>query len=221
MQPVAIHGHPPVAGGAMAAGGVPPDWGFGDDDDVVVIPGAVIAGGPPPLPPPGLNRPGGAHRLVRDNPVEHVYDEIDPRLLRPPLADDGEIDDLAPRPQVREAWGARPAAEAASPPPRPASWGGEALPARPSIATLMGAAVAAGPAPLSPVQETSLDSQQRGVCVICVDAMANCVIKPCKHLCLCDECLELHVANATRQGHAAKCPLCNGPVEDTDKLFIS
>jgi len=176
--------------------------------------------------------------LLRDEP-DPVYAEIADRPLQPlpPIgaigfgddtdseSDDGWAAAAEEPPSVRDAWGAPGPAAAADNGDggiRPASWGGEASRPRRLPPLVM-------PEPLSPTDEDHHNTpispispqQMRGICVVCTDAMANCVIRPCKHLCVCEECMSLMVANALAHDQPPKCPLCNGAIEDTDTLFIS
>jgi len=48
-------------------------------------------------------------------------------------------------------------------------------------------------------------------CVICLSEPRNTAIKPCRHLCVCEECAgQLQVGAALRNDH---CPICRGPIE--------
>lgn len=45
-------------------------------------------------------------------------------------------------------------------------------------------------------------------CVICYTDAPDCIIMPCKHMCLCLECCK------TMRSKAEKCPICRGPIEE-------
>lgn len=48
-------------------------------------------------------------------------------------------------------------------------------------------------------------------CVICLSEPRNTAIKPCRHLCVCEECAgQLQAGAALRND---KCPICRGPIE--------
>jgi len=48
-------------------------------------------------------------------------------------------------------------------------------------------------------------------CVICLSEPRNTAIKPCRHLCVCEECAgRLQAGAALRNDH---CPICRGPIE--------
>eukprot|EP00397_Hematodinium_sp_SG-2012_P037206 GEMP01040291.1.p1 GENE.GEMP01040291.1~~GEMP01040291.1.p1 ORF type:complete len:314 (+),score=68.76 GEMP01040291.1:55-942(+) len=51
-----------------------------------------------------------------------------------------------------------------------------------------------------------------GTCVVCCDNLADVVILPCKHLCVCNDCSEL--------GHKC-CPICRGTLEDLLRIYAA
>ncbi len=50
-------------------------------------------------------------------------------------------------------------------------------------------------------------------CIICMERGRNVIFLPCKHFCLCEECLE----ELQRQ----ECPVCKREICETVKLFLS
>ena len=54
-----------------------------------------------------------------------------------------------------------------------------------------------------------------GMCIICYERLANTVIMPCKHLCICAVCSE-----STGEG-LTSCPVCrHSPIEQRMTLFL-
>lgn len=51
---------------------------------------------------------------------------------------------------------------------------------------------------------------QSFTCIICKKLDINCVIKPCKHVCICLECVT----------NTLKCPICFKYIEYYDKVFL-
>jgi hypothetical protein len=51
------------------------------------------------------------------------------------------------------------------------------------------------------------------VCVVCMDEKADCCLKPCGHLCLCQTCaIEIHTRRET-------CPICRACIQETLKVY--
>ena len=49
--------------------------------------------------------------------------------------------------------------------------------------------------------------------MICMDALANCAILPCGHICGCLGCMQ--------DLRTRKCPICRGPVTNVQQVFFS
>jgi serine/threonine protein kinase len=48
-------------------------------------------------------------------------------------------------------------------------------------------------------------------CCVCMDAPKDCVVSPCRHVAMCVACAESVI----------QCPICNGPVDKREKVFLS
>jgi len=59
-------------------------------------------------------------------------------------------------------------------------------------------------------QAAAREGPERGRCVVCWSRSADRVVLPCRHLCLCGNCL--------RACHVS-CPICRGPVTDALEIF--
>ena len=59
--------------------------------------------------------------------------------------------------------------------------------------------------------------KDKRLCVICQDKIKNVLLLPCRHVCLCHQCLQ-----DIRHGHIqlANCPLCRQVVQSTMKVFV-
>jgi len=53
-------------------------------------------------------------------------------------------------------------------------------------------------------------NDDEGLCVICLDKKADYAIKPCGHLCLCEDCTS---------AIGGKCPICRGGMNGVMKIF--
>jgi RING finger protein 26 len=64
--------------------------------------------------------------------------------------------------------------------------------------------------------ELELEKDKR-LCVICQDNVKNILLMPCRHVCMCQQCL-LEI----RQGHLyfAQCPLCRTHIQSTLEVFV-
>ena len=51
------------------------------------------------------------------------------------------------------------------------------------------------------------------ICKICMDNPINCVLEPCMHFCICQNCIEILTER--------KCPICRQDTPFYTKLFIS
>ncbi len=60
-----------------------------------------------------------------------------------------------------------------------------------------------------------VEDKDVGMCIICYERLANTVILPCKHLCICAVCSE-------STGESLKgCPVCrHAPIEQRMTLFL-
>ena len=47
-------------------------------------------------------------------------------------------------------------------------------------------------------------------CVVCCDARSCVVLRPCKHLCMCDACAE----------KVETCPICRTKIEEREQIFV-
>ncbi|TNJ26388.1 Ankyrin repeat protein 2 [Giardia muris] len=85
-----------------------------------------------------------------------------------------------------------------------------------AIVTLLQSKTSPDPSPgLSMPRQRKIDAAEEfnnRLCVICRTSQKCIVLQPCNHCCVCEGCKE-HVATGT-------CPLCNGKVEGTLKIFI-
>ena len=57
-----------------------------------------------------------------------------------------------------------------------------------------------------------------GVCKVCLDATADQVLFPCKHLCLCAGCVHRIRADAGRD--PPKCPVCRTVFVSVTNVFV-
>ena len=64
--------------------------------------------------------------------------------------------------------------------------------------------------------ELELEKDKR-LCVICQDNFKNILLMPCRHVCLCRQCLQEII-----EGHIqlAQCPLCRMDIQSTMEVFI-
>ena len=54
------------------------------------------------------------------------------------------------------------------------------------------------------------------LCVVCLDQEKRCMLRPCKHLCVCDDCAAMLMSDS----HPA-CPVCRTRVEDVERVYTS
>jgi hypothetical protein len=54
------------------------------------------------------------------------------------------------------------------------------------------------------------------ICAVCRESLPTILLAPCKHLCICDKCIQYYQSTALRQ-----CPICNGTVSHSERIFIS
>jgi RING finger protein 26 len=59
--------------------------------------------------------------------------------------------------------------------------------------------------------------KDKRLCVICQDNVTNILLMPCRHVCMCQQCL-----NKIRQGRVqlAQCPLCRTHIQSTLEVFV-
>ncbi|CAB4017562.1 E3 ubiquitin- ligase RNF26-like [Paramuricea clavata] len=59
--------------------------------------------------------------------------------------------------------------------------------------------------------------KDKRLCVICQDNVKNILLMPCRHVCMCQQCL-----NEIRQGRVqlAQCPLCRTQIQSTLEVFV-
>ncbi|KAB0795950.1 hypothetical protein PPYR_10011 [Photinus pyralis] len=81
----------------------------------------------------------------------------------------------------------------------------------------------ANPRPVPPPSDKSessssddeLDYQSnRNLCLVCQDSSRCMLLLPCRHLCLCEQCV------GRIRNYAYNCPLCRSAVEETMKVFV-
>ena len=56
---------------------------------------------------------------------------------------------------------------------------------------------------------------KEALCVVCMDAPKDHFIRPCMHVCTCEACTQ----QLQEQG-AQSCPVCRGPIEGIERVFI-
>ena len=67
----------------------------------------------------------------------------------------------------------------------------------------------------SKIQELKLELERekdKRLCVICTDNNKSILLMPCKHFCLCKECLS-HI-------NSSECPLCREPIESAIDVYV-
>jgi len=60
-----------------------------------------------------------------------------------------------------------------------------------------------------------LPEAEGALCVVCMDAPKNHVMRPCMHMCTCEACTQ----QLLEQG-VESCPVCRAPVEHIERVFI-
>jgi hypothetical protein len=60
------------------------------------------------------------------------------------------------------------------------------------------------------VSGKKVDHVEDTVCSQCRTAQADCVLRPCSHVCLCMDCVK----------NLLKCPMCNKFIEYFDKVYL-
>jgi len=58
------------------------------------------------------------------------------------------------------------------------------------------------------------------LCVICVDKEKCIMMLPCRHLCMCQECVGAWLRAAEEAGLAKRCPMCRKVVRQTIKAYL-
>eukprot|EP00039_Didymoeca_costata_P016001 m.279468 g.279468 ORF g.279468 m.279468 type:complete len:902 (+) comp16323_c10_seq1:366-3071(+) len=58
-------------------------------------------------------------------------------------------------------------------------------------------------------------SRPSATCVVCLEKLPNQLLLPCKHLCICEECIETFRSAGSRQ-----CPLCRKEVTTVQRIFL-
>jgi len=69
--------------------------------------------------------------------------------------------------------------------------------------------------PAPPASAVALDGAKPAGCVLCLDKVANIVVAPCGHLCMCDHCLPSFKTSPV----CNKCPMCNRHIDSTLKVY--
>jgi hypothetical protein len=67
-----------------------------------------------------------------------------------------------------------------------------------------------------PAAPTSQPDAEETMCVVCFDAPKDHLVLPCKHLRVCEACVEQLTKTRTPM-----CPVCRGPIRETMKVFCS
>ena len=89
------------------------------------------------------------------------------------------------------------------------------LPLTSSVSTLSPQSRETPSASSSPSQ--GADTQRSAsICVVCLEFQATQIVLPCFHLCLCEGCVH---QNAFEAG--GKCPLCQGDIAKTHRVYSS
>lgn len=66
--------------------------------------------------------------------------------------------------------------------------------------------------------EKEESQNKEGYCVVCLRDRACNVIRPCKHMALCDACS--HPPGVQSIGWIVRCPICRIPVEEIERVFL-
>ena len=66
-------------------------------------------------------------------------------------------------------------------------------------------------APAAPAPQPEAEG---ALCVVCMDAPKDHLIRPCMHMCTCEACTR----QLLQQG-AQSCPVCRGPIEGIERVF--
>jgi hypothetical protein len=53
-----------------------------------------------------------------------------------------------------------------------------------------------------------------------MDAVRDCAILPCAHVCVCSGCAPQLLASAAADGACAKCPVCRNPFQTVFRLYF-
>ena len=69
-------------------------------------------------------------------------------------------------------------------------------------------------AQLGAVAPAAQPQAEEALCVVCMDAPKNHLIRPCMHMCTCEACTQ----QLQEQG-AQSCPVCRGPIEGIERVF--
>jgi len=64
---------------------------------------------------------------------------------------------------------------------------------------------------------TSSVKEEDKECKVCFDNQINCVLVPCGHLCVCQDCSKL----LTKHAYSAKCPICKQDIKSVVKTYLS
>ena len=60
------------------------------------------------------------------------------------------------------------------------------------------------------------DGSSRGQCSVCLAEIAEVVIQPCGHVCICRDCADTIMENIDR-----KCPICRGRIKRIQNVYLS
>jgi len=69
-------------------------------------------------------------------------------------------------------------------------------------------------AQLGAVAPAAQPHAEEALCVVCMDAPKDHLIRPCMHMCTCEACTH----QLLQQG-AQSCPVCRGPIEGIERVF--
>ena len=84
---------------------------------------------------------------------------------------------------------------------------------RASVGRTAGAAsaVTAAAAPISSSTPSTTEASEVSVCKVCLDAPLEVLLRPCRHLCVCQQC----------SGRLSECPICRGQIESRERIFAA
>ena len=64
--------------------------------------------------------------------------------------------------------------------------------------------------PIAHVVKRFSEKGEESTCIICLDALKDTLLQPCRHLCVCEGC-----AKALKV-----CPVCRAKISKTEKVFV-
>ena len=60
------------------------------------------------------------------------------------------------------------------------------------------------------------NESSRGQCSVCLAEIAEVIIQPCGHVCICRDCADTIMENVDR-----KCPICRGRMKKIQNVYLS